>query len=100
MKAFWLLLLFFQLSIFNCQLSIASCDPINLTVTKTVSDIASLSWTPVVSNISNGYYKIYREYPVGVWNLLDSTTAAKYSDKITICGDTLKYRIEIEDVSG
>lgn len=68
---------------------------------------ASLQWntthTPVIAT-NSPYYLVYREYPVGVFTLIDSvdirTSSPHYLDEITICGDTVKYRIEVNDGTG
>jgi len=81
-------------------------EAIKLTVTKTVK-YAMLSWntthSPLIAT-NSVYYKVYREYPVGVWMLIDSLDMSakppKDSDEITVCGDTVKYRIEVTDASG
>jgi gliding motility-associated-like protein len=75
---------------------------IYLTVTNFVSS-AKLDWNSIASpnvSTSTGWYKIYREYPVGNWVLRDSTTALTYTDVIDVCNDSLSYRIEIADNTG
>ena len=61
---------------------------------------AVLNWNathnPLLAS-STGWYHIYREYPVGTWMMLDSTQSTSYIDTITVCGDTINYRIEIAD---
>lgn len=70
---------------------------------------ANLSWNsthspPITTNYS--YYKIYREYPAGIFTLIDSinvnTAPATMSfiDVISICSDTVKYKIEVGDSTG
>jgi gliding motility-associated-like protein len=68
---------------------------------------ATLNWNlnhtpPIVSN--SPYYKIYRKYTAGGWILIDSVNvtvnAASYVEEITICSDTIKYRVEVADNSG
>ncbi|MFN8165263.1 MAG: hypothetical protein U0X76_03595 [Bacteroidia bacterium] len=70
---------------------------------------ANLSWPAVHLPLipSNSiWYKIYREYPAGVFTLIDSVNASTapspmtYSDQISVCDDTIKYRIEVTDQSG
>ncbi|REK33641.1 MAG: hypothetical protein DWQ44_08340 [Bacteroidetes bacterium] len=70
---------------------------------------ANLSWnathSPLIAS-QNSWYKIYREYPRGFFTLLDSVDASisagqmTYSDQISICSDTIKYRIVATDASG
>jgi gliding motility-associated-like protein len=74
-----------------------------LGVSNTGNGTAILNWNalhrPVLST-SDGWYRIYREYPAGVWTLLDSTRNLSYIDTITICHARLDYRIETGDNSG
>jgi len=68
---------------------------------------ASLLWnsthTPPIATNSQ-YHLIFREYPAGVFTLIDSVditiASLTYLDEISICGDTVKYRIEVHDASG
>ena len=78
-----------------------------LTASNTGDGYAHLIWStsnnpPIPSN--GIYYYIYREYPLGIWTLLDSVTAIpginRYDDPVTICNDTMNYRIEIPDSAG
>jgi gliding motility-associated-like protein len=55
--------------------------------------------TPNLSS-SSGWYKIYREYPAGVWTEVDSTQSLIAIDTITICSALLGYKVEEEDASG
>lgn len=64
---------------------------------------ASLNW----NNISvpppgsqSGKFMIYREYPIGTWVLLDSTSQMSYIDSISVCNSQVNYRIEIYDTLG
>ncbi len=56
---------------------------------------------PLLSS-QNPVYKIFKEYPIGVWSLIDSTTALTYSDfsNLSICNDSVSYKIEMTDSSG
>lgn len=73
------------------------------------SGFANLVWnpthTPPISS-NYAYYKIYREYPAGIFTLIDSVNAytatvpMTYTDQIYICHDTVKYKIEVTDSSG
>jgi gliding motility-associated-like protein len=79
--------------------SIAS---IKLTVTN-VSGVANLNWNPIhVPDLptSLGIYNVYKEYPAGSWNLLNTTTDLSLLDTITVCKYTINYRVEIGDQSG
>ncbi len=82
---------------------------IGLNVNNPGSGFANLSWNathnPIIGT-NYPYYLIYREYPPGSFILIDSVDARTapvpmtYSDLITICDDTIKYRIEVKDSSG
>lgn len=47
-------------------------------------------------------YKIYKNFPIGTWTLLDSTSLLTYTDTTTkqLCADSVAYRIELPDSSG
>ena len=51
---------------------------------------------------ASDWYMIYQEYPANVWTLIDSTQYGDetYRDTITLCNETINYRIELEDNSG
>ncbi|MFM2135334.1 MAG: hypothetical protein RL021_734 [Bacteroidota bacterium] len=82
---------------------------LQLVVLNPGSGYAVLGWnvmhTPLIATHSN-YYQVYREYPAGVFTLIDSVNAAlsgnpmRYNDLISICDDTVDYRIEVMDQSG
>ena len=64
---------------------------------------ATLQW----NNISNppptsqfGSFLIYKEYPAGVWTLIDSTTALTFLDTVNVCNALVNYRVEIYDTAG
>jgi gliding motility-associated-like protein len=67
---------------------------------------AILSWNKIsVHPVSSttGWYKIFREYPLGTWSLRDSTKNLSYSDEIDICNKTggiISYRIQADDNTG
>ncbi|TAL60295.1 MAG: T9SS type B sorting domain-containing protein [Bacteroidetes bacterium] len=74
-----------------------------LTVTNPGNGTAVLAWNKISTlpiPTSSGWYKVYREYPSGVWTLRDSTQTLAYTDVIDICGFVLNYRIEIADNTG
>lgn len=82
---------------------IDTMSTIYLQVVNNNNGTASLNW----NNISNpapgsqsGPFYIYREYPVGNWVLLDSTTQLFYLDSISVCSSQVNYRIEIYDTLG
>jgi gliding motility-associated-like protein len=65
--------------------------------------IAQLDWNPIhvpPPATSYGWYRIYREYPAGTWVLIDSVQGLTYQDIVTVCSDTLSYRVEIGDSIG
>lgn len=74
-----------------------------LSVTNPGNGTALLNWNKISYqpiSTSTGWYKIYREYPTGVWTLRDSTQTLSYIDEIDICSSILNYRIEISDNTG
>lgn len=82
---------------------------IGLNVVNPNNGFANLSWNPTrVPLVSTNFpfYRIFREYPAGTFTLIDSINATTapvpmtYSDLISICDDTIKYRIEVMDQSG
>lgn len=67
---------------------------------------ANLSWNATANPLiaSNSlYYKVYREYPAGIFTLLDSVNASTasqpmtYANQISICSDTIKFKVEVSD---
>lgn len=74
-----------------------------LSVNNPGNGTAALSWNSISTlpiPTSKGWYRIYREYPSGIWTLRDSTQALAYTDVIDICSAVLNYRIEIADNTG
>jgi gliding motility-associated-like protein len=74
-----------------------------LSVTNPGNGTAILNWNAIASppiSSSAGAYSIYREYPVGAWSLIKTTTNLYAIDTILICDDFINYRVEIEDNSG
>ena len=78
-------------------------DTINtifLNATNNGTGLANLTWNQIHNPLlptSYTWYRIYREYPVGVWTLIDSTNTLTYQDTITVCNAFINYRIEIAD---
>lgn len=71
-----------------------------------VSDLnpgtAELTWnrpSPVQAPSMNDYYYIFREYPAGVWTMIDSVTynTTTYSEIIDICNINLNYQIRLKN---
>ena len=86
-----------------------SIRALGLIVSNPGSGYASLGWNPTRSPLiptNSVWYKIYREYPATIFTLIDSVDASVapspmlYEDLISICDDTIKYRIEVMDQSG
>jgi gliding motility-associated-like protein len=64
---------------------------------------ATLKWTALDKPLppsSEGWYKIYRQYPAGPWIQIDSTKLLAYTDTITSCHSDVSYKIQITDLSG
>ncbi|MHC1708343.1 MAG: gliding motility-associated C-terminal domain-containing protein [Bacteroidales bacterium] len=77
----------------SIHLNITSVDPAH----------SNLTWNethqpPLLT--SSGLYDIYRSYPIGLWDSLTSTTLLSAFDSLTICNDTIPYKIRIPDESG
>ena len=64
---------------------------------------ADLFWNAVSNPLPDGsssFYKIYWDYPTGIWKLVDSTENVTYSMPVIVCLDSINFRIEIENTSG
>lgn len=70
-----------------------------LTVNNPNTGLAILNWNkifkPTNKSTASNWYKIYQEYPTGIWTLIDSTMygTERYVDTITICNDSVNYRV-------
>jgi len=74
-----------------------------LNLTMTSSQSASLNWNPPANPLfpsHSGLYYVYREYPPGFWEMIDSTVLLTFADTMLICHDTVNYRVEMYDSSG
>ncbi len=78
-----------------------------LSATNTGTGFAHLTWNSIHDPLiptNHPYYYIYREYPPTIWSLIDSVGlqpgTLTYEDPITICNDTVRYRVEVQDSSG
>ncbi|MDF2437043.1 MAG: hypothetical protein K0Q95_1419 [Bacteroidota bacterium] len=74
-----------------------------LNVSNPGNGTAVLNWNAIASPLpgsSSGVYKIYNEYPAGVWTLTGSTSNLAFVDTIFICSASINYRVEISDNSG
>lgn len=72
-------------------------------VVNTTNQSGAVSWNhpriPLLPTQSS-WYQIYREYPAGVWELMDSTQQLSFADTLRVCHDTVNYRVELYDSSG
>lgn len=68
--------------------------------------LAYISWNelfePVNSPTSLPFYTIWREYPLGTWTAIGTRPygITSFTDTISICDDTLNYKVSIADSSG
>ncbi|MEP7169436.1 MAG: hypothetical protein ABI855_08720, partial [Bacteroidota bacterium] len=75
--------------------------------TQGVGGVVNLTWNqigfPAMIATAHQKYYIYKEFPIGTWTLIDSTThpTLNYTDQTTntLCDDTLTYRIQTGDDS-
>ncbi|MEO5643039.1 MAG: gliding motility-associated C-terminal domain-containing protein [Bacteroidia bacterium] len=84
----------------NAQDTVSS---IFLNVVNNANVTANLSWNNILipaPTTQYTWFRIYREYPVGNWVLIDSTQSLSYVDSISICNSLVNYRIEIGDSLG
>jgi len=75
---------------------------INLKVVNTGLGAASLTWNPPCTPLlptSTGIYNVYREYPLGIWNMVGSTTDTFFVEPISVCSDDVSYRVELADTA-
>ncbi|MCB0754604.1 MAG: hypothetical protein KDB98_03365, partial [Flavobacteriales bacterium] len=63
-----------------------------------------LNWTPVATpplassnGNGQGLYQVYREYPIGTWNVIGTTFGLAYEDPIVWCNEQVNYRVELTD---
>lgn len=68
--------------------------------------VAVVQWnplfTPVNSPTAQPFYTIWQEYPIGTWTPVSTVNYGtnQYFDTISICDDTLNYKISVQDSSG
>ncbi|MEO0312301.1 MAG: hypothetical protein RIQ89_1958 [Bacteroidota bacterium] len=80
---------------------------IKLDVTNPGNGFAELNWNatrvPLIGTNHNEY-EVYREYPLGTWSFIGTVPAndagMSYNDPVTLCYDSLNYRVEVDDSSG
>ena len=86
-----------------------SIQALGLNVNNPGIGYANLAWNAVrlpLIPTNSVWYRIFREYPATIFTLIDSVNASTapspitYADLISICDDTIKYRIEVMDQSG
>ncbi|MBE0641040.1 MAG: hypothetical protein IH599_03335, partial [Bacteroidales bacterium] len=74
-----------------------------LSVSNTTNQSGAISWNhpriPLLPTQST-WYQVYREFPAGVWMLMDSTEQLSFEDTLRVCHDTVNYRVELYDSSG
>lgn len=74
-----------------------------LNVTNPGNGTAILNWnaiaTPAISS-SSSIYKVYDEFPSGVWNLTGTTSNLFLIDTIFICNAAINYKVELADNTG
>ncbi len=76
---------------------------IYLTVSNNANTTANLAWNNIITPAPVSqfpWFRIYREYPIGTWTLIDSTQSLTYVDSISVCNSLVNYRIEIGDSLG
>lgn len=64
---------------------------------------ANLAWNaPATATTAEQQFSIWMEYPIGIWNLLGmvSNNTFAYQEVISICQDSLTFRIGLADASG
>ncbi|MCX7696568.1 MAG: gliding motility-associated C-terminal domain-containing protein [Bacteroidales bacterium] len=88
----------------NFQYSISSdtLATMKLSVINPMNGIALLQWNPLHAPLLNTHssYQIWMEYPQNDWNILATTTNTQHTDTITVCHDSITYRIQVQDQSG
>ncbi|MFM7216379.1 MAG: gliding motility-associated C-terminal domain-containing protein [Bacteroidota bacterium] len=82
---------------------------LQLSVLNPGSGFANLAWNQMQlppAPTAGAYFHIWREWPRGIFVLIDSVTLSGapnpvlYSDLISICNDSINYRIELMDAGG
>lgn len=92
----------------TCSANITSfsdtVSSIKLRVSNPNNGLAVLNWNRIFSPnnpTASNQYLIYREYPLGTWTLIDSVNYGNefYRDTITICDDTINYRVSVANIN-
>lgn len=77
-----------------------------LNVSNTGTGIAVLNWnklfSPINSPTAYPYYDVWREFPIGTWTIIGTRPygTETYKDTISICDDTLNYKVSVTDSTG
>jgi len=90
----------------NNSIPSETASSVHMQLINPLDGTARLAWnkmfagtnSPLVSN----WYRIYREYPAGIWTLIDSTGYGNelYRDTISVCDVFHNYRVEVESSTG
>ena len=61
--------------------------------------IAKLSWNQILSLSPSQKYQVYREYPIGNWQIIASLNSniLSYSDTLHTCGKNVNYKISTQN---
>lgn len=75
-----------------------------LNVADIAPESARLDWNTLYGNPSmplHNDYDIYREYPAGIWTLVDSSSIRTFFDTLKyICNKVINYKIVVQDSMG
>lgn len=83
----------------------ASTDTLSnilLNVDNPGNGFANLTWNALsnpLPSTSEGTYHVFREFPLGTWVEIGTTSGLSYTDEIVICESQINYRVEIGDAS-
>ena len=68
---------------------------IQLVITNNNDGNAQLQWNPpsIPLPSTNSWYHVFREYPSGIWNLIDSTQNTNYLENYSLCDVQVSYKI-------
>ena len=96
---------YFVTSIFGC-LDAPPKDTLAamlLSVSNGPNGTVSVVWNPPSDPLlptTGPNYTVYKEQPLGTWNVIGTTSNTFYSEEITVCNDVVNYRIQIADGLG
>ena len=94
---------FYFIEVDGCALYTDTVRSVFLTVSNPGNSEAILNWNNIRNPLlptSSSFYKIYREFPLTNWKLIDSTLNLQYVDTINACNSLINYRVEIQDSYG